>query len=76
MSSRKLGKDAETAFHLVVMVDLNHSVELMLKSRDVKLQRVGALGVLQILRNYGTYFQHPEWSVAHVGILNGKAIMS
>jgi hypothetical protein len=26
---------------------------------NVPLQRVGALGMLQILRNYGECFQHP-----------------
>ena len=64
ISTRKLNKEAEIAFHLVVMIDINQCIEQMLSSRSVKLQHVGALGVLQILRNYGQYFQHPGWPLA------------
>ena len=59
--NRSLPNDAATAFHLVVQIDLNHSLELMRSASTTDLQRVGALGVRQTLRNYGEYFQHPGW---------------
>ncbi len=58
----KLSPDADKAFHIVVLVDLKGSVEFMRVSRNVQTQRVGALAVLQTLRNYGKYFQHNGWS--------------
>ena len=63
MQNRKISKGAEKAFHLVVMVDLTQNLNLMRTGATVPLQRVGALGVLQSLRLYGTYFQHPGWAV-------------
>ena len=59
----KLSKEADTAFHNIVLADLTGGTELMLKSPKIQMQRVGALGVLQSLRNYGKYFQHPGWSL-------------
>lgn len=58
----KLPKEADAAFHKIVMADLLHSAELMRASPKVQVQRAGALGVLQSLKNYGAYFQHPGWS--------------
>ena len=59
--SNTQSKDAAKAFHLVVQIDLSHSLELMRSAATLELQRVGALGVRQALRNYGEYFQHPGW---------------
>jgi hypothetical protein len=59
----KLAKDADSAFHSVVLVDLLDGVTLMRTSKNIKAQRVGALGVLQALRNYGKYFQHEGWNL-------------
>lgn len=59
----KLSKDADRAFHRVVLVDLLDGVTLMRTSKNIQAQRVGALGVLQSLRNYGKYFQHDGWSL-------------
>lgn len=58
----KLSPEADKAFHTVVLVDLKGSVEFMRVSQNVQTQRVGALAVLQTLRNYGKYFQHNGWS--------------
>ena len=57
----KLTKDTNAALHAVVLADLTHSTELMRTSPKVQVQRAGALGVLQSLRNYGEYFEHPGW---------------
>jgi hypothetical protein len=59
----RLSKEADAAFHSIVLVDLLHSTELMRTSPKVQAQRAGALGVLQSLRNYGEYFQHPGWTI-------------
>lgn len=58
----KLSPEVDKAFHIVVLVDLKGSVEFMQVSRNLQTQRVGALAVLQTLRNYGKYFQHNGWS--------------
>ena len=58
-----LSKEADAAFHAIVLTDLTQSTELMRASPKVQAQRVGALGVLQSLRNYGEYFQHPGWDL-------------
>jgi hypothetical protein len=62
----KLTKEADKAFHTIVLADLTQSAELMRISPKLRVQRVGALGVLQALRNYGEYFQHPAWSMGVV----------
>ena len=59
----KLGKEADAAFHKIVLPDLTQTTELMRSSPKPAMQRVGALGVLQSLRNYGEYFRHPGWAV-------------
>lgn len=61
LANRKVSKEAGNAFHVIVMLDLTQNVELMRAGLKVSLQRVGALGMLQSLRNYGDYFQHPGW---------------
>lgn len=59
----RLSKEADTAFHSIVLADLTQSTELMRASTNVQAQRAGAFGVLQSLRNYGEYFQHPGWDL-------------
>ncbi|MDZ4141966.1 MAG: hypothetical protein U1C48_08180 [Methylotenera sp.] len=59
----KLTQGADKAFHVIVLVDLMDGVKFMRTSQNVQAQRVGALSVLQTLRNYGKYFQHPGWSM-------------
>lgn len=63
VSQCKLPKDADSALHSIVLGDLVQGAELMQKSPKVDTQRAAALGVLQALRNYGEYFQHPGWSL-------------
>lgn len=62
VNTRHVSKEAETAFHLVVMMDLTQSTALMRSALKVQLQRAGAFGVQQSLRNYGQHFQHPGWT--------------
>lgn len=57
----KLTPEADTAFHHIVLVDLTSGAQLMRTSPKIEVKRVGALGVLQTLRSYGEYFQHPGW---------------
>jgi hypothetical protein len=57
----QISKTTEKAFHLVVMMDLTQSTELMRSGLKMPLQRAGAFGVMQSLRNYGDNFQHPGW---------------
>lgn len=64
LDKRQLTKDAEKSFHLVVMQNLTHDVELMRRSPNADLQRAMALGVVQTLHNYGANFQHPGWPVS------------
>lgn len=59
----KLSKDADKAFHTIVLNDLTGGAQLMRSSPRPQARRVGALRVLQSLRNYGEYFQHPGWSM-------------
>lgn len=61
----KLTKEADAAFHTVVLADLTSSSQLMRTSPKIQAKRAGALGVLQSLRNYGEYFQHPGWSMGN-----------
>ncbi len=59
----KLSKDADAAFHSTVLSHLASDSELMRTSPRLDVKRVAAMGVVQTLRNYGQYFQHPGWSV-------------
>jgi len=59
----KLSKEADSAFHTIVLADLTQSTELMQVSPKVQVQRAGAFGVLQSLRLYGEYFQYPGWDI-------------
>lgn len=61
MKTRNVNKETEKALHLVVMMDLSQSTDLMRSGLKVPLQRAGAFGVMQSLRNYGQHFQHPDW---------------
>lgn len=62
----KLTKDVDEAFHTIVLADLSGSADMIRTSPKIQIQRAGALGMLQALRNYGTYFQHPGWRVNEV----------
>lgn len=59
----KLTQAADAALNTVVLTDLTHSSELMRASPRRAAQRAGALGVLQSLRLYGEYFEHPGWKM-------------
>jgi hypothetical protein len=59
----KLSKEADAAFHSIVLVELMQSTNLMQTAPKVQLRRAGAFAVLQTLRNYGDYFQHPGWEI-------------
>lgn len=59
----KLSKEADNAFHTIVLADLIQNTEMMRKAPKIQMRRVGALGVLQSLRHYGEYFQHPGWQI-------------
>lgn len=60
----KLTQAADAALNTVVLMDLTRSSELMRTSPKRPAQRAGALGVLQSLRLYGEYFEHPGWVTA------------
>lgn len=57
----KLTQAADAGLHTIVLTDLTRSSELMRTSPKRAAQRAGALGVLQSLRLYGEYFEHPGW---------------
>lgn len=57
----KLTQAADAGLNTVVLTDLTRSSELMRTSPKRAAQRAGALGVLQSLRLYGEYFEHPGW---------------
>ena len=61
VKNSKLSKEANSAFHSIVLADLVQSTELMRASPKAQVQRAGAFGVLQSLRHYGEYFHHPGW---------------
>lgn len=59
-----LPKDADSALHVIVLSDMNRSIDLMRTGQKTAVQRAGAFGVLQSLRLYGEYFRHPGWDMA------------
>jgi hypothetical protein len=59
----KLSKETDRAFHSVVLADLTRDLALMRTSPKVEVQRVSAAGVMQTLRHYGDYFEHPGWTL-------------
>lgn len=59
----RLAKDADAAFHDTVLADMSWGSEMMRTSPKVQVQRAGALAVMQALRHYGEYFQHPGWKL-------------
>ncbi len=66
VKNSRLTKDVDAAFHTIVLADLAHGTKLIHTSPKIQIQRAGALGLLQALRNYGTYFQHPGWRMDEV----------
>lgn len=61
LAQRSLPKAASVAFNGSIWQDLSYCVSLMRDGRSVAVQRTGALGVQQALRNYPLYFDHPGW---------------
>lgn len=61
--NHKLPKDAYKALYVVALTDLSRGTELMRNAPKVQAQHIGALEVLQSLRNYGQYFNHPGWTL-------------
>ena len=59
----KLSVESDKAFHTVVLADMAEGAGLMLSSKNIQMQRLSALAVLQTLRNYGKYFEHPNWNL-------------
>lgn len=60
----KLTQAVDAALHTIVLTDMTRDSELMRTSPKLAAQRAGALGVLQSLRLYGEYFEHPGWMTA------------
>lgn len=61
LAKRSLPKAAAVAFNGSIWQDLSYCVGLMRDGRSVAVQRTGAFGVQQVLRNYPEYFEHPGW---------------
>lgn len=49
------------AFLSTVERELRWAIDTMRRSSKVDAQRAGALAMLQSLRNYGVFFDHPGW---------------
>ena len=61
LAQRSLPKAAAVAFNGSIWQDLSYCVGLMREGQALAVQRTGALGVQQVLRNYPLYFDHPGW---------------
>ena len=61
LAQRSLPKAAAVAFNGSIWQDLSYCVGLMRDGQAIAVQRTGALGVQQVLRNYPQYFDHPGW---------------
>lgn len=59
----KLPKETATAFHNIVLADLTGGAGWMRTSSKTQIQHAGALAVLQSLRIYSEYFNHPGWDI-------------
>lgn len=57
----RLDEKADRALHEII-ADMNHALVLMRENKPA-VQKTGLLALNQALRNYGTYFEHPGWSV-------------
>jgi hypothetical protein len=57
----RLDEKADRALHEII-ADMNHALVLM-RGNKPAVQKTGLLALKQALRNYGTYFDHPGWSV-------------
>jgi len=58
----KLEPKADAMLHLVI-ADLMAGAEIM-EGKSAQTRHDGAVKVLEALKSYGKYFQHPAWSVA------------
>jgi hypothetical protein len=62
MLQSKIEPDAlQKAFSTVVIVDMQWGISMMRDSPKLEVKRVGTLGVMRALGNYGKHFQHPNW---------------
>ena len=61
LAQRSLSKAAAVAFNGSIWQDLSYCVGLMRDGQAIAVQRTGAFGVQQVLRNYPQYFEHPGW---------------
>lgn len=58
----KIEPDAlQKAFSTIVIVDMQWGISIMRDSPKLEVKRVGTLGVIRALGNYGKHFQHPNW---------------
>lgn len=57
----KLDPKADQALHEII-ADMNHAL-LLMRGAKLEVQKSGVLALKQALRNYGSYFDHPGWSV-------------
>lgn len=55
-----LDERSDKAFH-AILSDMNQALELMRREKP-QIQRAGAIALRQALRNYATYFDHPDWA--------------
>lgn len=58
----KLDPKADAMLHLVI-ADLMAGAEIM-EGKSVQARHDGAVKVLEALKSYGKYFQHPGWKIA------------
>lgn len=58
----KLEPKADAMLHLVI-ADLMAGAEIM-EGKSVQARHDGAVRVLEALKSYGKYFQHPGWKIA------------
>lgn len=58
----KLEPKADAMLHLVI-ADLMAGAEIM-EGKSAQTRHDGAVKVLEALKSYGKYFQHPAWNVA------------
>jgi hypothetical protein len=63
VKNSKLAPQADAALHAIVLTDLIGSSKFMSTAKKRSIQRANTLGVLQSLRLYGGYFDHPGWEI-------------
>lgn len=58
----KLAPEADAMLHLII-ADLMAGAEIM-EGKSAQARHDGAVRVLEALKSYGKYFQHPGWKIA------------